>query len=87
MMSKMRKREKYQVTHVAMQVPLERPTNGSVITLATRVRNENLGGAVASRCYEQNDVVVTREQMDDTKYVKFIRQWPDGLQQMQQMST
>jgi len=38
-----REREKYQVTHVAMQVPLERPTNGSVITLATRVRNENLG--------------------------------------------
>jgi len=49
MTSRTREREKYQVTHVAMQVPLERPTNGSVITLATRVRNENLGweGALA----------------------------------------
>lgn len=52
---------------VAMQVLLERPTNGSVITLATRVRNENVGGAVAGWNCEQNDVVATREQMDDTK--------------------
>lgn len=43
MISRTREREKYQVTYVAMQVPLERPTNGTVITLATRVRNENLG--------------------------------------------
>lgn len=67
MISRTREREKYQVTHVAMQVPLERPTNGSVITLATRVRNENLGGAVVGQRCEQNDVVVTGEQMDDTK--------------------
>lgn len=56
---------------LAMQVPLERPTNGSVITLATRVRNENVGGAVPALHCEQNDVV-TREQMDDTNDTKCV---------------
>lgn len=47
--------------------PFRAATNGSVITLATRVRNENVGGAMVGRHCEQNDVAVTREQMDDTK--------------------
>ena len=40
------------------------PTNGSVITLATRVRNENLGGAVTGIASK-----MTLEQTDDTKCV------------------
>lgn len=74
----------------AMQVLLERPTNGGVITLATRVRNENWDRP-GRRC-ESDDVVVTTEQMETGTRRGAPGEIhppmpPDGLQRARQMST